>query len=108
MATKQKKIIIHIYTWLLTIIASLYKYVFEAKSKTRRGNIPMRIVLLISRPQDVDLLISLHEKAKHREDMRVFFWMLKKIDSRSIETPLYHYQDGQCRRYLNLHTTTRL
>jgi len=82
MATKQKKFILHIYTWLLTVFASLYKYVFEAKSKTRRGKMPLRIVLLISRPQDVDLLISLHEKAKHREDMGVFFWMLKKIDIR--------------------------
>jgi len=82
MATKQKKIILHIYTWLLTVFASLYKYVFEAKSKTRRGKIPLRIVLLISRPQDVDLLISLHNKAKNRQDMRVCLWMLKKIDIR--------------------------
>jgi len=82
MPAKQKKIIIHVYTWLLTIIASLYRHVFEASNKKRRGKSPLQIVLLISRPQDVDLLISLHEKAKYRENIRVSFWILKKIDIR--------------------------
>ena len=78
MPTKPKKILVQVYTWTLIILAPLYRFVFKPIDNDRTGKSPRRIVLLVSRPQDVELLISLHEKAKHRKDLLISFWVLKK------------------------------
>lgn len=76
-----KNILIPVYTWLLAIAAALYRLALSI-GKTRRKETPLRIVLLISRPFDVELLLSLHEKAKHRKDLLVTLWMLQKCNKR--------------------------
>lgn len=81
MTLLSKKILIPVYTWLLTIVASCYRLA-GAINKTGTKGSPLRIVLLISRPFDVELLIGLHEKAKQRKDIFVTFWVLKKCDKR--------------------------
>jgi len=81
MTALPKKILIPVYAWLLTIVATFYKVVL-ATCSTRKIDLPLRIVLLISRPFDVELLISLYEKAKYQKNIEVSFWMLKKCNKR--------------------------
>jgi len=81
MTNLSKKVLFPVYTWLLTTIASLYRLTLVTR-KTRKKDSNLRIVLLISRPFDVELLISLYEKAKQQKDLDVSFWMLKKCDKR--------------------------
>ena len=82
MASQLKKNLIPVYARLLTIIASLYRIALEVIGKPRRPEAPLRIVLLISRPIDVELLINIHKKVKHRQDLEPSFWMLKKCEKR--------------------------
>lgn len=65
------------YARSLTILAPLYRLVFNIFNKGTRDESLKRIVLLISRPQDVDLLIGLHEKAEHRENLSLIFWVTR-------------------------------
>lgn len=81
MTALSKKILIPVYAWLLTVVATFYK-VALATCTTRKKDFPLRIVLLISRPFDIELLISLYEKAKQQKNLEVSFWMLKKCDKR--------------------------
>lgn len=81
MTTLLKKILTSVYARLLTTLALCYRLA-RAISKTGKEEAPLCIVLLISRPIDIELLISLYEKAKHRKDILVTFWMLKKCDKR--------------------------
>jgi hypothetical protein len=82
MPSQFKKNLAPVYARLLTIIASLYKIALTATGKTRKREAPLRIVLLVSRPLDVELLINIHEKAKLRNDLSPSVWMLKKCDKR--------------------------
>ncbi len=55
-----KKILACFYAGTLTILAPLYRLVFNITNKAPQGEDRKRIALLVSRPQDVDLLIGLN------------------------------------------------
>ena len=76
------------YAGALTILAPLYRHVFNIFKKGTRDESLKRIVLLISRPQDVDLLIGLHEKAQHRENLSLVFWVTRNCTRKYPETLL--------------------
>jgi len=78
MPTKTKKNIIRFYAETLTALASLYRFIFKSSGAPQKGEAPLHIALLISRPQDVELLIGLYEKATQQKDLLLSFWMLKK------------------------------
>ena len=72
-----KKILACFYAGTLTILAPLYRFVFNLSNKSSQRGGGKRIVLLVSRPQDVDLLIGLHENARSRENLSLYFWVTK-------------------------------
>ena len=82
MPTKAKKAVIEFYAEILRALAPLYRFLFKPSGTFQKETSPLRIVLLISRPQDVELLIGLNEKTKQRKDLLISFWMLKKCDIR--------------------------
>ena len=82
MPTKTKKRIISFYVVILKIFASLYRFFFKFCGTSQKDAPPPHIVLLISRPQDVELLTGIHEKAKQRKDFLLSFWMLEKCNKR--------------------------
>lgn len=75
MAPTQKNNLARIYSTCLTVIAPFCKSAYKALRKAPHEILPKRIVLLISRPLDVELLAGLHERAKERQDLRLFFWI---------------------------------
>ena len=77
MSTNFTKKIVKNYAKALILIAPFYKLVAKFFDKTTQGSQPKRIVLLISRPQDVELLIGLHEKALYRQDLEITFWIVE-------------------------------
>ena len=66
----------------MTVIAASYRLALSAVSRTQRGAGPHRIVLLISRPQDVELLIGLHDQARSSKGLTLSIWMLEKCARR--------------------------
>jgi hypothetical protein len=71
----------------VSIIAPLYWFVYKILHKTaihnnQRDKRPTRIVLLVSRPQDIALLIGLHEKAQSYENLSLTFWVVKNCAKR--------------------------
>ena len=82
MPTKAKKRIIRFYAYILRTLALLCRFLFKPSGVSQKGKSPLRIVLLVSRPQDVELLIGIHEKARQRNDFLPSFWLLKKCDVR--------------------------
>jgi hypothetical protein len=64
------------YARALILISPIYKIVSKVLNKPRQGFGQKRIILLISRPQDVELLIGLHEKALHRQGLNLTFWVV--------------------------------
>jgi len=77
MFRKLKKILAWLYAGMLTILAPLYRLVFNITNKAPQGEGRKRIALLVSRPQDVDLLIGLNENARSRDNLSLFFWVTK-------------------------------
>jgi len=82
MAPKQKLSLAGIYAACLTIIAPFCKTVYKTLRKAQQEKLPKRVVLLISRPLDVELLIRLHEQANERKDLNLFFWVTQNCVSR--------------------------
>ena len=82
MPTKAKKAVIYFYAETLRFLTSFYRFSFRPPDAPQKREAPLRIVLLISRPQDVELLIGIHEKARQRKNLRISFWMLKKCNVR--------------------------
>lgn len=82
MPTKSKKILTNAYLCLLTVIVAGYRLARSTLGRTQRGADPHRIVLLISRPQDVELLIGLHDQARSRKELALSIWMLEKCARR--------------------------
>ena len=70
------------YARALILISPIYKVVSKVLNKPRQGFGQKRIILLISRPQDVELLIGLHEKALHHQDLEVNFWVVDSCVNR--------------------------
>jgi len=77
MFRKLKKTLARFYAGALTILAPLYRLVFNITNKAPQGEAFKRVVLLVSRPQDVDLLISLNENARYRNNLTLLFWVTK-------------------------------
>lgn len=77
MLRKPKKILVCFYAWTVTLLAPLYRRTFNVTNKLSREEARTRIVLLVSRPQDVDLLIGLNENAQRRDNLSLFFWVTK-------------------------------
>jgi hypothetical protein len=82
MPTKAKKRIIRFYAYTLRALALLLRFLFKPSGVSQKRKAFLRIVLLVSRPQDVELLTGIHEKARQRKDLLISFWMLKKCDVR--------------------------
>ncbi len=82
MRKQSKSFLDKAYAGVLTLFALVYKFTFLPIVKGQSGEKPLRIVLLISRAQDVELLISLYDQAKQRNDLLVSFWMTKKCPKR--------------------------
>jgi hypothetical protein len=64
-------------TVFITIIAPLYCFAYKTIHKNQRGKRPKRIVLLVSRPQDIALLIGVHEKAQSYKNLSLTFWVAR-------------------------------
>lgn len=70
------------YAALLTRVAPCYKLVYKTLLKAPDQNRLKRIVLLISRTHDVELLVELHKKAQERKDLSLSFWIVDKCAKR--------------------------
>jgi hypothetical protein len=68
--------IVRNYAKALILIAPLYRLVSMVTGKPRKSVGPKRVILLVSRPWDVELLIGLHEEALSRQDLEVTFWVV--------------------------------
>ena len=75
MSPKPKNHLARFYTGILRLIAPLYRLAFKNIDKARRVASRQRIVLLVSKPQDIELLIGLHEIAGRRKDVFLCFWV---------------------------------
>ncbi len=77
MAIKYSKKIVKVYAGILTVIISIYRFIFKPVVNVPSKKTPLRIIILINRRQDVELLISIHDRARTREDLLVTFWLRK-------------------------------
>jgi len=66
-----------LYATLLYRVAPLYQFLYKILFINQRAEFSKHIVLFINRPQDVDLLVGLHEKALTRNDVCLCFWVSK-------------------------------
>jgi len=76
MAKKQKKkrhLIVYLY--LMIIITKIYRLIGSVIGGVDKGSKTGHIVFLITRPQDVELLIGLHDTFKKTNKMRVSVWV---------------------------------
>jgi hypothetical protein len=82
MALKLKNIPTRFYAGCLTQLAPLYRLLYKAFHTSQGENTPKRIVLLVSRPQDVELLIGLHEKTQGNTNVAITYWVVKNCAKR--------------------------
>jgi hypothetical protein len=78
MATKQTKKLLIIYLNIMIIITVAYRLARSITGGGYKDSNPGHIVLLISRPQDVDLLMSVHDTLKNINKTKVSVWVLEK------------------------------
>ncbi len=78
----QKKILTLFYADLIILVAPFYRFFYKTFCKVQRGNLPRRVVLLVSRPHDVELLIGLYGKAKADRNLCPTFWVVNKCVKR--------------------------
>ena len=82
MSAKYKNFLARFYAGILRIVATLYRLAFKNIDKALQEDSPLRIVLLVSKPQDIELLIGLHEIASRRKDLSLCFWVVKNCAKR--------------------------
>lgn len=82
MALNHKNMLTRFYAALLTRIAPFYKLIYKTLLKVPDRGRPKRVVLLISRTHDVELLVELHKKAQERKDLSLSFWIVDKCAKR--------------------------
>lgn len=82
MSSKVKKKLAKAYAKAITTIAPLYKRAFHMRGTSAPGQKPKQAVLLVSRPQDIELLVGLHDKSRQRKDINVSFWVVDNCASR--------------------------
>ncbi len=85
MPTSFTKKIHQLYTKVLILFAPLYKILFKFVGVGRQGSDTKRLILLVSRPQDVELLVGIHERALHHQGLEVIFWIVDKCLRRNPE-----------------------
>ncbi len=73
-----KKKLTRLYADFITLIAPFYRFFYKTFCKVQRGYPQRRIVLLISRPHDVELLIGLYGKAQADRNLSPTFWVVNK------------------------------
>lgn len=66
------------YAVLLRILAPFYLLRQTARLKTQSENQPKRIVILITRGHDIELLVDLYQKAQSRKDLCLSLWLSQK------------------------------
>lgn len=77
MARNPLKNLLRFYAALLYWTAPLYKQSRKPLVQSPGRLRPKRIVLFVNRPQDVDLLIGLHKRARVRADVHLGYWVSK-------------------------------
>ena len=82
MALNHKNMLTRFYVAFLTRIAPFYKLAFKTLCKASDQDRPKRVVLLISRTHDVELLVELYNKAQERKDLNLSFWVVDKCAKR--------------------------
>ena len=85
MTTKQKKLLI-VYLHIMIIITIAYRMILSIIGGTHKDSNTGHVVLLITRPQDVDLLMSLHDTLKNKNETKVSVWALEKYVRRYPES----------------------
>jgi hypothetical protein len=83
MTVNHKNFLLCFYATVLTKIALFYKLVHRCLRNTPGSNSPTRIVLLISRAIDVELLSGLHKKAQSCKDTELSVWIVDKCVKRN-------------------------
>ena len=67
-------------------ICILFARLFRRRNTSRRSQVslhrPLELVLLISRPQDIDLLIDVYKQSRKRNDISVAFWATERVVNR--------------------------
>ena len=67
-------------------ICILFARLFRRRNTSRRSQAllchPLELVLLISRPQDIDLLIDVYNQSCKRNDISVSFWATERVVNR--------------------------
>ena len=74
----QKKKLTRFYADFIILIAPFYRLFHKTFCKVHQGYLPRRIVLLVSRPQDIELLIGLYEKAQADRNLSSTFWVVNR------------------------------
>ncbi len=60
------------------IAARIIHYCYSLGNHPEPTHRPLKLVLLISRPQDIDLFIDIYHHALKRSDIQIFFWATKR------------------------------
>ena len=85
-------------TWICILLAGLFRRrITSRRSRASLGR-PLELVLLISRPQDIDLLIDVYKRSRTRDDISVSFWATERAVNRFHATreQLNLYQINVC------------
>ena len=64
------------------LLAGLYRFGKTARRSRSYPRQPVKLALLISRPQDIDLFIDVHLKALQRPDVTAVFWATERAAHR--------------------------
>jgi hypothetical protein len=64
------------------LLAAIYRLAKTARPSPPYRRRPVKLALLISRPQDIDLLIDVYMKALQRQDVSAVFWTTERAASR--------------------------
>ena len=90
---------------ICTLLAGTYGRVKKALGSTSDRRQPVRLAMLVSRPQDIDLLIDVYLKAGQRQDVSAVFWATERAANRfsGVLERLAEY--GAKPRFVLAHTT---
>lgn len=66
------------YTLFCIIIARFIRFSWVLKNHATPSSRALKLVLLISRPQDIDLFIDIYRHARTRPDIEISFWATKR------------------------------
>jgi len=81
-----KHLLRNLNAWICILRARLFRPRNTGRRSQAAMSRPTKFVLLISRPQDIDLLIDVHKRARKRGDISVSFWATERAVSRFYAT----------------------